>query len=97
MAGDGFVRAAAEQPGGWVVQETFTLEAHRDGHLLRHTGTGGYVCVAAGGLKVAPCTGPRPLHHGGAGTGPGGTGAGPGGAERSGGSGTGRRIRGRGQ
>lgn len=90
VAGDGFVRAAAERPGGWVVQETFTLEAHRDGHLLRHTGTGGYVCVAAGGLKVAPCTGPRPLHHGRAG-------AGPGGAGRSGGSGTGRRIRGRGR
>lgn len=53
VAEDGFVRAAAERPGGWVVQETFTLEAHRDGHLLRHMGTGGYVCVAAGGLKVA--------------------------------------------
>ncbi|MER8154701.1 glycoside hydrolase family 3 C-terminal domain-containing protein [Streptomyces sp. NPDC094472] len=53
VADDGFVRAAAERPGGWVVQETFTLEAHRDGHLLRHMGTGGYVCVAAGGLKVA--------------------------------------------
>ncbi|MBL1113235.1 glycoside hydrolase family 3 C-terminal domain-containing protein [Streptomyces sp. 110] len=53
VAEDGFVRAAAEQPGGWVVQETFTLEAHPDGHLLRHLGTGGYVCVAAGALKVA--------------------------------------------
>ncbi|MFF4475427.1 glycoside hydrolase family 3 C-terminal domain-containing protein [Streptomyces melanosporofaciens] len=53
VADDGFVRAAAERPGGWVVQETFTLEAHRDGHLLRHMGTGGYVCVAAGALKVA--------------------------------------------
>uniref|UniRef100_UPI00384DC172 glycoside hydrolase family 3 C-terminal domain-containing protein n=1 Tax=Streptomyces malaysiensis TaxID=92644 RepID=UPI00384DC172 len=53
VAEDRFVRAAAERPGGWVVQETFTLEAHRDGHLLSHLGTGGYVCVAAGGLKVA--------------------------------------------
>ncbi|MFF7653438.1 glycoside hydrolase family 3 C-terminal domain-containing protein [Streptomyces sp. NPDC007983] len=53
VAGDGFVRAAAEQPGGWVVQETFALERHGDGHLLRHGGTGGYVCVAAEGLKVA--------------------------------------------
>ncbi|KAK1182497.1 glycoside hydrolase family 3 C-terminal domain-containing protein [Streptomyces sp. NBS 14/10] len=53
VAEDGFVRAAAEQPGGWVVQETFTLERHGDGHLLRHRGTGGYVCVAAEGLKVA--------------------------------------------
>lgn len=53
VAEDGFVRAAAEQPEGWVVQETFTLERHGDGHLLRHGGTGGYVCVAAEGLKVA--------------------------------------------
>ncbi|MFI0814035.1 glycoside hydrolase family 3 C-terminal domain-containing protein [Streptomyces sp. NPDC021098] len=53
VAEDGFVRAAAEQPGGWVVQETFALERHGDGHLLRHGGTGGYVCVAAEGLKVA--------------------------------------------
>ncbi|MFD7502009.1 glycoside hydrolase family 3 C-terminal domain-containing protein [Streptomyces sp. NPDC059850] len=53
VADDGFVRAAAEQPGGWVVQETFALERHGDGHLLRHGGTGGYVCVAAEGLKVA--------------------------------------------
>ncbi|WP_063728374.1 glycoside hydrolase family 3 protein [Streptomyces sp. RTd22] len=53
VADDGFVRAAAEQPGGWVVQETFALERHGDGHLLRHGGTGGYVCVAADGLKVA--------------------------------------------
>ncbi len=94
VAGDGFVRAAAEQPGGWVVQETFTLEAHRDGHLLRHTGTGDYVCVAAGGLKVAPCAGP-PCTTAGRGRGPAGRGQGP--AGRSGGSGTGRRIRGRGR
>ncbi|MFI0779082.1 glycoside hydrolase family 3 C-terminal domain-containing protein [Streptomyces sp. NPDC021212] len=53
VADDSFVRAAAEQPGGWVVQETFALERHGDGHLLRHGGTGGYVCVAAEGLKVA--------------------------------------------
>ncbi|MFI0735599.1 glycoside hydrolase family 3 C-terminal domain-containing protein [Streptomyces sp. NPDC021225] len=53
VAEDGFVRAAAEQPEGWVVQETFTLERHGEGHLLRHRGTGGYVCVAAEGLKVA--------------------------------------------
>lgn len=36
-----------------MVQETFTLERHGEGHLLRHRGTGGYVCVAAEGLKVA--------------------------------------------
>ncbi|AQS67268.1 glycoside hydrolase family 3 C-terminal domain-containing protein [Streptomyces pactum] len=53
VAEDGFVRASADQPGGWVVQETFRLEPHGSGHLLRHTGTGGHVCVAADGVKVA--------------------------------------------
>ncbi|MFD7221289.1 glycoside hydrolase family 3 C-terminal domain-containing protein [Streptomyces sp. NPDC059892] len=53
VAEDGYVRASAEQPGGWVVQETFRLEEHEGGHLLVHAGTGGYVSVAADGLKVA--------------------------------------------
>lgn len=53
VAEDGFVRASADQPGGWVVQETFRLESHGDGHLLRHLGTGRPVCVAADGVKVA--------------------------------------------
>ncbi|WP_175409388.1 glycoside hydrolase family 3 C-terminal domain-containing protein [Streptomyces sp. TRM64462] len=53
VADDRRVRAAADQPGGWVVQETFRLEPHGDGHLLRHIGTGGYVSVAADGAKVA--------------------------------------------
>ncbi|MET9496074.1 glycoside hydrolase family 3 C-terminal domain-containing protein [Streptomyces sp. NPDC006552] len=53
VAGDGRVRASAEQPGGWVVQETFTLRPHGDGHLLRHAGTGRYVSVAADGVEVA--------------------------------------------
>uniref|UniRef100_A0AAU3I2N6 Exo-alpha-(1->6)-L-arabinopyranosidase n=1 Tax=Streptomyces sp. NBC_01393 TaxID=2903851 RepID=A0AAU3I2N6_9ACTN len=56
VADDGFVRASADRPGGWVVQETFRLEpsaSHRGGHLLKHLGTGGYVCVAADGVKVA--------------------------------------------
>lgn len=53
VADDGFVRAAADQPGGWVVQETFRLEPHEDGHLLRHLGTGRHVCVAADGVRVA--------------------------------------------
>ncbi|MEV0126569.1 glycoside hydrolase family 3 C-terminal domain-containing protein [Streptomyces sp. NPDC050703] len=65
VAHDGFVRASADQPGGWVVQETFELVArgggdgdgrgdgHGSGHLLRHTGTGGHVSVAADGVKVA--------------------------------------------
>ncbi|MET7451711.1 glycoside hydrolase family 3 C-terminal domain-containing protein [Streptomyces sp. NPDC005574] len=53
VAGDGRVRASADQPGGWVVQETFRLEPHGDGHLLRHLGTGRHVCVSADGVKVA--------------------------------------------
>ncbi|MER7518387.1 glycoside hydrolase family 3 C-terminal domain-containing protein [Streptomyces sp. NPDC126499] len=74
VADDGLVRASADQPGGWVVQETFRFEApagedghgahgtqgalgghggHGAGHLLRHIGTGGYVSVAADGVKVA--------------------------------------------
>ncbi|MFC3575264.1 glycoside hydrolase family 3 C-terminal domain-containing protein [Streptomyces yaanensis] len=53
VADDGYVRASADQPGGWVVQETFRLEAHGSGHLLKHVGTGGYVSVAADGVKVA--------------------------------------------
>ncbi|MEV5613111.1 glycoside hydrolase family 3 C-terminal domain-containing protein [Streptomyces sp. NPDC052225] len=53
VAEDGYVRASAEQPGGWIVQETFELEPHESGHLLKHTGTGRYVAVAADGVKVA--------------------------------------------
>lgn len=52
-AEDGYVRASAGQPGGWVVQETFRLEPHSGGHLLRHLGTGRHLTVAAGELKVA--------------------------------------------
>ncbi|MGW0788583.1 glycoside hydrolase family 3 C-terminal domain-containing protein [Streptomyces sp. NPDC002911] len=56
VADDGYVRASADEPGGWVVQETFRLEAvegHDGGHRLLHIGTGGYVSVAADGAKVA--------------------------------------------
>lgn len=56
VADDGFVRASADQPGGWVVQETFRLEpheSHEGGHLLKHVGTGRYVSVTADGVKVA--------------------------------------------
>ncbi|MFI8324126.1 glycoside hydrolase family 3 C-terminal domain-containing protein [Streptomyces sp. NPDC085529] len=53
VAEDGLVRASADQPGGWVVQETFRLEPHGNGHLLRHIGTGRPLSVAADGLKVA--------------------------------------------
>ncbi|MEU3790635.1 glycoside hydrolase family 3 C-terminal domain-containing protein [Streptomyces fructofermentans] len=56
VADDGFVRASADRPGGWVVQETFRLEpldSHGNGHLLRHLGTDRYVCVTADGVKVA--------------------------------------------
>ncbi|MFI6374503.1 glycoside hydrolase family 3 C-terminal domain-containing protein [Streptomyces sp. NPDC050546] len=53
VAEDGRVRASADQPGGWVVQETFSLEPHGNGHLLKHLGTGRHVCVSAEGVKVA--------------------------------------------
>jgi beta-glucosidase len=53
VADDDFVRASADRPGGWVVQETFRLEPHDDGHLLRHVGTGRHVRVTADGVKVA--------------------------------------------
>ncbi|MBO4258276.1 glycoside hydrolase family 3 C-terminal domain-containing protein [Streptomyces griseorubiginosus] len=53
VADDGRVRASADQPGGWIVQETFRLEPHEKGHLLQHLGTGRPVCVAADGVKVA--------------------------------------------
>ncbi|MET7429204.1 MULTISPECIES: glycoside hydrolase family 3 C-terminal domain-containing protein [Streptomyces] len=53
VAEDGYLRASADQPGGWVVQETFRLEPHRGGHLLEHLGTGRHVRVAADGVKVA--------------------------------------------
>ncbi|WP_426568476.1 glycoside hydrolase family 3 C-terminal domain-containing protein [Streptomyces canus] len=53
VAEDGFLRASADRPGGWVVQETFRLEPHGNGHLLRHVGTGRHVSVTAEGVKVA--------------------------------------------
>ncbi|WP_411148635.1 glycoside hydrolase family 3 C-terminal domain-containing protein [Streptomyces sp. A30] len=53
VAEDGYVRASADQPGGWIVQETFRLEPHENGHLLRHVGTGRHVSVGADGVKVA--------------------------------------------
>ncbi|MEU1565491.1 glycoside hydrolase family 3 C-terminal domain-containing protein, partial [Streptomyces mirabilis] len=53
VAEDGHVRASADQPGGWVVQETFRLEPHENGHLLRHIGTGRPLSVAADGLKLS--------------------------------------------
>lgn len=57
VAEDGRVRASADQPGGWIVQETFRLERHGDAHLLRHIGTGRQVCVAADGVQVAGADG----------------------------------------
>ncbi|MBB0243944.1 sugar hydrolase [Streptomyces alkaliphilus] len=69
VADDGMVRASARQPGGWVVQETFTAEAiaggapgdgstltglREDGPvLLRHRGTGRPLVAAPEGLRVA--------------------------------------------
>ncbi|MFF9300537.1 glycoside hydrolase family 3 C-terminal domain-containing protein [Streptomyces sp. NPDC014764] len=53
VADDGYLRASADQPGGWIVKETFRLEPHGDGHLLRHLGTGHPVRVTADGVRAA--------------------------------------------
>ncbi len=53
VADDGYVRASADQPGGWIVQETFRLEPYGDGRLLRHLGTGHPVRVTADGVRAA--------------------------------------------
>ncbi len=53
VADDGYLRASADQPGGWIVRETFRLEPHGDGHLLRHLGTGHPVRVAPDGVRAA--------------------------------------------
>ncbi len=52
VADDGFLRASAAQPGGWIVRETFTAEAHGDGHLIRHTASDGYLLAGADGVRV---------------------------------------------
>ncbi|ELP71119.1 glycoside hydrolase family 3 C-terminal domain-containing protein [Streptomyces turgidiscabies] len=41
VAEDGYVRASADQPGGWVVQETFRLEPHGSGEAGEADGSGG--------------------------------------------------------
>ncbi|MEV7020305.1 glycoside hydrolase family 3 C-terminal domain-containing protein [Streptomyces sp. NPDC093991] len=53
VADDGYLRASADQPGGWIVQETFRLEPHGDGRLLRHLGTGHPVRVTPDGVRAA--------------------------------------------
>ncbi|WP_377272681.1 glycoside hydrolase family 3 C-terminal domain-containing protein [Peterkaempfera sp. SMS 1(5)a] len=53
VADDGRLRASADQPGGWVVQETFRLEERPDGQLLRHLGSGRAVAVDDGSLRIA--------------------------------------------
>ncbi|WP_395575004.1 glycoside hydrolase family 3 C-terminal domain-containing protein [Streptomyces sp. BK79] len=60
VAEDGLLRASADQPGGWVVRETFRLEPHGNGHLLRHLGTGRHLQVAADGVRVAASDGEVP-------------------------------------
>lgn len=52
VAADGYLRAAADQPEGWVVQETFRLEERPGGHLLRHLGTGRCVRITEEGVRV---------------------------------------------
>ncbi|MGQ5223747.1 glycoside hydrolase family 3 C-terminal domain-containing protein [Streptomyces sp. yara] len=52
VADDGYLRASADQPGGWIVRETFRLEPHGDGQLLRHLGTGHPVRVTPDGVRA---------------------------------------------
>jgi len=54
----GALVADREQPGGWVVHETFTLEPRDDGVLLRCAATGAY--AAAGLDGVLATTADRP-------------------------------------
>jgi beta-glucosidase len=65
VAEDGLLRASAEQPGGWVVQETFRLVPvdgladgagrRRDGaHRLVHLATGAAVRIGADGVAWVP-------------------------------------------
>jgi beta-glucosidase len=47
--GDGYLRAAAERIGGWVVQESFRLDTAHDGTVaLQHVGTGKWVRIESG-------------------------------------------------
>ncbi|MEW2066238.1 glycoside hydrolase family 3 C-terminal domain-containing protein [Streptomyces sp. NPDC007346] len=89
VAEDGLLRASADRPGGWVVQETFRLEEHGTGHLLRHVGTGRYVAVTAEGLKVGGGGGGGGGGGDGEGTRGGGGGGGTGGGGDGGGTGGG--------
>ncbi|NJQ02258.1 sugar hydrolase [Streptomyces sp. PLAI1-29] len=60
VAGDGYVRASAERPGGWVVRETFALEPRDGGRLLlRHLATGHPCVLTPDGLRAAPAA-PEP-------------------------------------
>jgi len=47
--GDGYLRAAADRVGGWVVQETFRLDYAQNGTAaLQHVGSGQWVRIEAG-------------------------------------------------
>jgi len=50
---------SAEQPHGWFVRETFTLETSGDTVVIRHLATGTYVRVEPTGRCVADATDPH--------------------------------------
>ncbi|PNI09365.1 family 3 glycosyl hydrolase [Arthrobacter sp. AFG7.2] len=53
-SGDGYLRAAADRVGGWVVQETFRLDYSSDGTAaLQHIGTRKWVRVETGTASAA--------------------------------------------
>ncbi|MEE1931105.1 glycoside hydrolase family 3 C-terminal domain-containing protein [Streptomyces sp. TRM 70351] len=53
VAEDGYVRASAPEPGGWVVNETFRLEPHDGAHVLVHLGSRSRVGLSGGKLKTS--------------------------------------------
>jgi beta-glucosidase len=50
---------SADQPGGWVVRETFNLEESAGQTAIRHIATGAYLAVDAGGRCRAEATTPQ--------------------------------------
>jgi beta-glucosidase len=56
---DGTAVSGAEQPGGWFVRETFTLEPAGDDVVIRHLATGDHLAVDATGRCVVATEGTR--------------------------------------
>ncbi len=57
--GTGALVNSAEQPNGWIVRETFTVDTSGDDVVIRHLGSGAYVTVDAAGRCRADATTPQ--------------------------------------